>query len=118
MEINHASIGGLQVHYWFAGGNDCLVITTASTTDGGMSLSWMLGWKPEDGFRAERLREDSRCGIGTRHEATLTDFPLAAAIAEIEKYGQGIERVALRRILELLHQAQAIAAATPVRGNP
>lgn len=114
--MNHASIEGLQFHYWFDDKNDCLVITTTATADGGMSLSWMLAWKPEDGFRVERLREDPLYGIGTRHEAPLTDFPFAATVTAIKQNGHDFEGDALRRILDLLHQA--VTAASTLKGNP
>jgi len=78
----------------------------------------MLCWKPDDGFRAERLREDPHYGIGTRDDVPVTAFPLAAAITEIEKNGQGIERKDRLQILDLLHQVHTPAATSRLKANP
>ena len=75
----------------------------------------MLSWKPENGFWAERLREDPRYGIGTRDEVPLTAFPLAVAIAGIENDRQFIEKQYRLRILDLMQQAQV---ASCLKANP
>lgn len=81
--IRHATCNGFQFRYDFGGKHDCLVITSPTTTTGGLLLSWMLSWRAGEQFRVEQLREDATYGIGTRQPATLAQFPLADALAAL-----------------------------------
>ncbi len=118
MATQHAVIGPFQLHYQFAGTDDCLIITSRTEAHGDLLLTWMLAWRPGEGFRVERLREDARHGIGAGEPASIKDFPLAEALRSLDALAAGIDPADHRQIHALLLQAQTASGASQFTANP